>query len=187
MGDDFEIDLGSDFERQLCMIPSGNGFKIPPLRQAEGYRCTGWEGNQLWTGRVRVLVKGGEARVILDDAGTGKVFAEAPLDHPNAIEPVVDSSRYFVLRVVNGARHAFIGLGFQFRNEAFDFKSGCQEAIKLIHDYEAAKSAPSAEAQVIKSSGTDYSLPQGQKITLGTPGVAQTRKKRTVPPGEFKL
>ncbi|MGA1523509.1 MAG: DUF1681 domain-containing protein, partial [Planctomycetota bacterium] len=49
----------------------------------------------------------------------GELFAECPLpnDAPvsTAVEPVIDSSRYFVLRVVDDAsgRHAFLGLGFQ--------------------------------------------------------------------------
>jgi hypothetical protein len=187
MGDDFEISLGAEFERQLAMIPKCNVFKIPPLNQADGYRCTGWEGGHMWTGRCRVLAKGNSARVVLDDPSTGKVFAEAPLDHPNAVEPVLDSSRYFVLRVVNGTRHAFIGIGFQERNEAFDFKLACGESKKAAEDFEASQTAAAAGPQPIKSSGTDWSLQPGQKIQISTEGKPATRKKREIAPGAFKL
>jgi hypothetical protein len=186
MGDDFEISLGSEFERQLVMVARCNAFRIPPLNQADGYRCTGWEGNHLWTGRVRILAKGDKARIVLDDAGTGKVFAEAPLDHPNAVEPVLDSSRYFVIRVVNGTRHAFIGIGFQERNEAFDFKLAVEEAKKVTTDFVTQQQAPAA-AQPIKSSGRVWSLAPGQKIAINMEGKPATRKKREAAPGGFKL
>lgn len=179
---DIEISL-DDFERPLCTVASVNVFKVPPLVQADGYRCTGWEGNQLWSGRIRVLLKGSQARIVLDDVSNGKVFAEAPLDHPNAVEAVVDSSRYFVLRVVQGQRHAFIGVGFVERNDAFDFKLQCTEAKRAAADFEAQKNEPQT-AQPIASSGADYSL--HGKITISVPGGAQTRKKR-VTSGGFKL
>lgn len=186
MDQDFEITI-NDFERQLSCIPTVNVFKIPPLNQADGYRCTGWEGHQLWSGRLRVLVKGKVARVVLDDPNTQQVFAECPLDHPNAVEPVIDSSRYFVLRVVNGSRHAFIGMGMKERNEAFDFKLACEEAIKQVKETERQQSQPQTGPAPIQSSGHDYSLQAGQKITINIPGGQQTRKKRTVQGGGFKL
>ena len=184
---DFEISLG-DFERQLTCIPVVNVFKIPPLQQADGYRCTGWEGNQLWTGRLRVLAKGNFARVVLDDPNTGNVFAECPLNHPNAVERVLDSSRYFVLRVVSGTRHAFIGMGMQERNQAFDFNVALEEAKRIQTEYEAQKAMPKdAPPPEIKSSGTDYSLKEGQKITINIPTGGVARKKRTVGSGGLHL
>ena len=182
--EDIEINLG-DFERQLCMVPKVNVFRVPALKQADGYRCTGWEGNQCWAGRIRVLVKGNKPRIVLDDTQTGNIFAEAPLDHPNAIEPVLDSSRYFVIRVVQGTRHAFIGVGFDERNDAFDFKLQCSEAVKAAQEYERQQSAPQTGPVPITSSGHDYSL-HGQKITINMPGGVRERKKRTTN-GAFKL
>ena len=181
MAEDFEISLGSDFERHLTCIPVVYVFKIPPLQQADGYRCTGWEGNHVWTGRLRVIAKGRNSRIILDDPNTGNVFAECPLDHPNAVERVLDSSRYFVLRVVSGTRHAFIGMGMQERNQAFDFNVALEEAKRIEKEFDAAKNRPvNAAPAEIKSSGTDYSLKEGQKITINLPSAGVTRKKRTV-------
>ena len=187
MDQDFEINIGSDFERQLSCIQDVNVFKIPPLNQADGYRCQGWEGNQLWHGRLRVLTKGKIARIVLDDPNTGQVFAECPLDHPNAVEGVQDSSRYFVLRVVSGTRHAFIGMGMKERNEAFDFKLACDDARKQVKEFEMQQNMPETGPVQIQSSGHDYSLQAGQKITINMPGGQQTRKRRVVQNGGFKL
>ena len=57
---------------------------------------------------------------------SGDLFAMCPVaigQRDIAVEPASDSSRNFVLRVVDPAskRHAFLGLGFTERHEAFDF------------------------------------------------------------------
>lgn len=63
----------------------------------------------------------------------GDLFAACPVDtFPGlAVEPVSDSSRYFVLRLQDpSGKHAFVGLGFQDRGDAFDFNVALQEHFK---------------------------------------------------------
>ena len=54
----------------------------------------------------------------IEDAATGELFVstEVLATGPNTLEPVTDSFRYYVMRVVFGGKAKFIGLGF---NELF--------------------------------------------------------------------
>lgn len=103
-------------------------YLVPPPRSSAGHRAEDWNVEK-WLAKVTCTlftltgeqVPEGSAAVRLYDSQSGELFAECPLE-PSvpiaaALEPVVDSSRYFVCRVADAAsgRHAFVGLGFQAR------------------------------------------------------------------------
>ena len=85
---------------------------------------------------VKVASEGLGGVVRLRDATTGELFAEAPLTLPlrTCVEPVIDSSRYFCVRVVDpgSGNHAFIGLGFRERAKASDFMAALDEYARYV-------------------------------------------------------
>lgn len=65
-------------------------------------RAADWNLNEPhWSGRMRLVSKGTECIIFLEDKQSGELFAKCPIEtFPGvAVEPVADSSRYFVLRI----------------------------------------------------------------------------------------
>lgn len=65
-------------------------------------RAADWNLNEpTWSGRIRMVAKGNLCIVFLEDKTNGELFAKCPIEnYPGvAVEPVSDSSRYFVLRI----------------------------------------------------------------------------------------
>lgn len=61
---------------------------------------------------MRLVAIGKKLELRLEDKSSGQLFAKAPIDeYPGiCIEPVIDSSRYFVVRLKNdNGQTAFIG------------------------------------------------------------------------------
>lgn len=59
----------------------------------------------------------------------GELYAKGPIEtYPGvAIEPVTDSSRYFVIRLQNdNGQTAFVGMGFADRGDSFDLNVALQ-------------------------------------------------------------
>ena len=95
-----------------------------------------------WTGRLRVVAKGRQCVLKLEEKGSGQLFAQCPVDkYPGvSVESVSDSSRYFVLKIVSDAgQSAFIGIGFADRGDSFDLNVSLQDHFKSV-------SAPTAYA-----------------------------------------
>nr|GEX11952.1 retrovirus-related Pol polyprotein LINE-1 [Tanacetum cinerariifolium] len=151
-------------------------YLIPPRKTAASHRADEWDINKwAWEGTLKVVSKGEECIIRLEDKTTGELYARAFLrdGEPHPVEPVIDSSRYFVLRVeenISGRlRHAFIGIGFRERPQAYDFQAALHDHMKYLNK---KKTAEEMEQQYQKTSSVDYSLKDGETIVLQLKNVS---------------
>ncbi|KAI7854720.1 hypothetical protein BDC45DRAFT_507952 [Circinella umbellata] len=171
--------MDTEYESVLLIIRECFVYKIPPRSAAKGYRAAEWGdlgSSFLWKGRLRILGKGEECSIRLEDNDTGELFALCPYNPAtNSVEAVLDSSRYFVLKIEHEGRHAFIGMGFQERSDAFDFNVALQDFTKQIH---AEKKAAERAAHADTLPKKDYSLKEGQTISINIGNVGAKRGNR---------
>ncbi|CAK9237376.1 unnamed protein product [Sphagnum troendelagicum] len=124
-------------EHTLLIVREVSVYKIPARSSSGGYKCAEWlQSDKIWTGRLKVISLKEKCEVRLEDPNTGELFAACPVlpgKRDATVENVADSSRYFVLRIDDGrGKHAFIGLGFAERNEAFDFNVALSDHEKYV-------------------------------------------------------
>ncbi|KAG6376306.1 adaptin ear-binding coat-associated protein 1 NECAP-1 [Boletus reticuloceps] len=159
-------------------------YKIPALKANEGHRANDWGdlADPLWKGRLRVVEKAGKAVLLFEDSHIGRlilsdysvVFARADYDPMKpSVDGVLDSSRYFVVRVEDSGRKAYIGMGFAERTDSFDFNVALQDFTKRA---KAALNPPSLTTDTSLKSPhippgpkKDYSLKEGQTFTISIP------------------
>ncbi|KAK9201487.1 hypothetical protein WN944_016690 [Citrus x changshan-huyou] len=131
------FDDEESFEHTLLVVREVCVYKIPPRTTSGGYKCGEWlQSDKIWTGRLRVVSCKDRCEIRLEDPNSGELFAACfvqPGQRENSVETVLDSSRYFVLKIEDGTgKHAFIGLGFNERNEAFDFNVALSDHEKYV-------------------------------------------------------
>ena len=84
-----------------------------------------------------MIAVGKKCFIKLDEKNTGQFFGQCPIESysSDAVEPVSDSSRYFVLKLVNedSGRSAFVGIGFIDRSDSFDLNVALQDHFKCVH------------------------------------------------------
>ena len=103
--------------------------------------------------------------ILLEDPSTAELFAKAPYTTPSAVEAVLDSSRFFAVRVVgDGGMEATLGMGFEERGEAIDFGICLQDCRKMM-GMEVAGKKGGAKAEGAEKK-KDYGLKEGQTIRV---------------------
>lgn len=167
---DQETEQAEEIELILFQVSECYVYLIPPRKSAASYRADEWNVNKwAWEGTLKVSSKGEECIIRLEDKTTGELYARAFLrdGEPHPVEPVIDSSRYFVLRIeenIDGRlRHAFVGIGFRERTEAYDFQAALHDHVKYLNK---KKTAEEMEQHFQKTSSVDYSLKEGETLVL---------------------
>ena len=205
-----EFEQEEEYETVLYVARECFVYKIPPRSSTAGYRAAEWGDMEafLWKGRLRIIEKGQKCFIRLEDGNSGELFALCPYDiSGQSVESVLDSSRYFVLRVesedakqqsneintTTKKKRAFIGMGFQDRSESFDFNVALQDWTKRAKAAKEAKEKPqsstSGNDDLIETTNEpsphipagpkqDYSLKEGQTFSIKIPGSHAGRKIR---------
>eukprot|EP00270_Netrium_digitus_P005242 TRINITY_DN16895_c0_g1_i1.p1 TRINITY_DN16895_c0_g1~~TRINITY_DN16895_c0_g1_i1.p1 ORF type:complete len:271 (-),score=42.14 TRINITY_DN16895_c0_g1_i1:242-1054(-) len=172
------------FQVKECYV-----YKIPPRRSAASYRADEWDINKwAWEGALKVVSKGTSCTVRLEDNKTDELFAQASVlaGHPSPVEAVIDSSRFFVLRVEDASggasRHAFIGIGFRERSQAYDFQAALYDHNKFVN---RLKEAEEMEHQYESKPSANYSLKEGETMRIDLKALGGSgsffRPKQTPP------
>lgn len=169
------------FEHTLLVVREVSVYKIPPRTTSGGYKCGEWlQSDKIWSGRLRVVSCGDRCEIRLEDPGSGDLFAACfvlPGQRESSVETVLDSSRYFVLRIEDGrGKHAFVGLGFNERNEAFDFNvalSDHEKYVKREHEKETG-GEESDDSQIDIHPAVNRRLKEGETIRINVKNKPST-------------
>lgn len=164
------------FEHTLLVVREVSVYKIPPRSTSGGYKCGDWlQTDKIWSGRLRVVSCKLRCEIRLEDPTSGDLFAAcsvAPGHRESAVEPALDSSRYFVLRIEDGnGKHAFIGLGFAERNEAFDFNVALSDHEKYVkreieEEANGGGNPGGEESQIGIHPAVNHRLKEGETIRI---------------------
>ncbi|KAH8889743.1 adaptin ear-binding coat-associated protein 2 [Thozetella sp. PMI_491] len=188
---------GDAIQRILFIGNTVHVYNIPPQASARGHMAATWTEDpkrHIFTCRVRVIETaipqpGGaddkvKTDIVLEDPSNGQLFAAAPYTTPAIVEPAVDSSRFFALRVQDEAgRKATLGIGYEERSEAFDFGVALQDARRSL-GLDGPGSGPAGKLAVQEKpeEKRDYSLKEGETITVNLSGTKFGRRARPSEP-----
>jgi hypothetical protein len=139
-------------------------YKVPPLKSASGHRAEEWGlDNPIFTGCLQFFQADRKLRLVIYsykdqnrlimDAESITPFGQCPIEIKagesitNFVDGVVDSSRYYVVRLKDpmSNRWVWIGAGFRDRETAFDFKTALNEYVKYIDRCELASKLTSVD------------------------------------------
>jgi len=155
------------YEETFCILQPCFVYRIPPRSSTQGYKAADWNLEApVWQGRITVKAKGGKCFAQLEDSNTNQVFAVCHIDPENqqeTVEAVLDSSRYYVLKIEDEQtkRHAFIGMGFHERDQSFEFKAALQDYKRRLDNERRLREAPKQDLPAL-----NLTLKEGETIKI---------------------
>jgi len=156
------IYIMDDYERIHLVKAEVFVYNIPPRPSNRGYRASDWKLDAPdFTGRLKVVSRGEKLFIKIEDKVSGELFAQCPIEeYPGvAIEAVLDSSRYFVVRIQNDAgQSANVGIGFADRGDSFDLNVALQDYFKGLKNEQDSTQAPAPKL--------DLAFKEGQTIKI---------------------
>lgn len=180
----------ADIESLLWTCKECYVYQIPPLKNESGHRANDWDVNKwLWSGALRLTAKGDTMSIVLHDPNTSEIFACCPVkdQKSKAVDQVIDSSRYFALRIDDGkGKHAYVGMGFRDRSHAYDFNATMLDHWKGVQrQREAEELRVEMEARAASEPMRDLSLKDGETLSIkvNVPGSGKPRAPRPKPVG----
>ncbi|KAH9287753.1 hypothetical protein KI387_031870 [Taxus chinensis] len=159
-------------DHTLLVVREVSVYKIPPRSTSGGYKCGEWlQSDKIWSGRLRVVSCKDKCEIRLEDPNSAELFAACnvyPGQRDSSVESVLDSSRYFVLKIEDGrGKHAFIGLGFSERNEAFDFNVALSDHEKYIkREHEKDGTEEDDDGKIDIHPAVNQRLKEGETIRI---------------------
>ena len=155
-----EIEEKVVIEQRLLKLDEVFVYRIPPMRSADGHRAEDWNlAKPLAT--CSLIVSRLDAALCINimaerpkanappGATESYLFAQSTIqvgadDHKKLehwVESVIDSSRYFAVRIRDSktGREAFIGVGFRERNDATNFRMTMEDYCNALKREEKAQ------------------------------------------------
>jgi len=176
-------------EQLLLKIDEVFIYRIPPMRSADGHRAEDWNlAKPLNTCSLVVAQKDNDLCVNImaerpkQNAPEGAIesflFAQSNIhvdfNNPSHklghwVNPVVDSSRYFAIRIEDPItkREAFVGVGFRERTDATNFRMSMEDYINsLKREAKAVELQKKFEESLTVSKGEDGSEEKERRLPL---------------------
>ncbi|KAL7536220.1 hypothetical protein ACHAXR_006998 [Thalassiosira sp. AJA248-18] len=154
------INAPCTFEQRLLKIDEIFVYKIPPMRSADGHRAEDWNlakpvatcslivtrrDNDLCINIMAERPKPGAPAGAMENYLFAQCIIQVDFSTPSHkiehwVNPVVDSSRYFAVRIKdsNSGREAFVGVGFRERPDATNFRMSIEDYINSLKREEKA-------------------------------------------------